>query len=75
MKFGNYEFHLTSNILEALFMLSKLEQRFKECGLELHPKKTKIVYCKDGARKRTRSASAMGFKSRSTLSVIQSFPR
>lgn len=28
-----------------------LEQRFRECGLELHPSKTKIVYCKDGSRK------------------------
>jgi len=28
-----------------------LEQRFEECGLELHPEKTKIVYCKDGSRK------------------------
>jgi RNA-directed DNA polymerase len=28
-----------------------LEQRFIECGLELHPTKTKIVYCKDGSRK------------------------
>ena len=27
------------------------EERFKECGLELHPEKTKIVYCKDGKRK------------------------
>jgi len=28
-----------------------LRQRFAECGLELHPEKTKIVYCKDGSRK------------------------
>jgi group II intron reverse transcriptase/maturase len=27
-----------------------LAQRFRECGLELHPEKTKIVYCKDGKR-------------------------
>ncbi len=25
--------------------------RFGECGLEMHPDKTKIVYCKDGSRK------------------------
>lgn len=25
-----------------------LEQRFVDCGLQLHPKKTKIVYCKGG---------------------------
>jgi len=36
---------------EAQSLLSLLEQRFKECGLELHPEKTKIVYCKDSSRK------------------------
>lgn len=29
----------------------KLQERFKECGLELHPEKTKIIYCKDDQRK------------------------
>jgi RNA-directed DNA polymerase len=28
-----------------------LEQRFADCGLELHPEKTKIVYCKDDDRR------------------------
>ena len=28
-----------------------LTARFAECGLELHPDKTRIVYCKDGNRK------------------------
>ena len=37
---------------QAIQLLLELEQRFKECGLELHPDKTKIVYCKDGSRKR-----------------------
>lgn len=36
---------------EAQTLLKALDKRFKECGLELHPGKTKIVYCKDGARK------------------------
>lgn len=36
---------------QAEAMLQKLKQRLKECGLELHPDKTKIVYCKDGKRK------------------------
>ena len=36
---------------QAEAILQKLTQRFKECGLELHPDKTKIVYCKDGKRK------------------------
>lgn len=36
---------------EAKQLLAELKQRFKECKLELHPDKTKIVYCKDGKRK------------------------
>ena len=39
------------NEAEAKHMLVVLEQRFNACGLELHPLKTKIVYCKDGSRK------------------------
>lgn len=30
---------------EANLLLSKLAKRFEECGLELHRKKTRIVYC------------------------------
>lgn len=37
---------------EAKEILAKLKQRLKECRLELHPTKTKIVYCKDRERKR-----------------------
>lgn len=36
---------------EAEYMLSVLRSRFAECGLELHPVKTKVIYCKDGSRK------------------------
>ncbi len=28
-------------------MLRRIDERFRECGLELHPNKTRIVYCKD----------------------------
>lgn len=35
---------------QAQGLLEELKQRFKECGLELHPEKTKIVYCKDENR-------------------------
>jgi group II intron reverse transcriptase/maturase len=31
--------------------LSKVQQRVETCGLELHPDKTKIVYCRDHRRK------------------------
>ena len=36
---------------QAEVLLEKRRQRFNECGLELHPDKTKIVYCKDGKRR------------------------
>ena len=36
---------------EAQQLLVALKQRFEECKLELHPTKTKIVYCKDESRK------------------------
>lgn len=39
------------SLQEAENLLLKLDQRFKECGLELHREKTKIVYCKDDDRK------------------------
>lgn len=37
---------------EAKEILEKLKQRLGECKLELHPTKTKIVYCKDKDRKK-----------------------
>ncbi|AGK99593.1 group II intron reverse transcriptase/maturase [Clostridium pasteurianum] len=36
---------------EADNLLIKLNQRFKQCALELHPEKTQIVYCKDDDRR------------------------
>lgn len=32
---------------QAKLVLRKLAERLKECGLELHPEKTRIVYCQD----------------------------
>lgn len=37
--------------MEAKSLLEALANRFKECGLEIHPLKTKIIYCKDASRK------------------------
>jgi RNA-directed DNA polymerase len=36
---------------EAEELLGQLKARFKECELELHPEKTRIVYCKDDDRR------------------------
>jgi RNA-directed DNA polymerase len=38
---------------EATLFKAALQVRLAECHLELHPTKTKIVYCKDGKRKGT----------------------
>lgn len=35
---------------QADFILQKLHARMRECGLELHPEKTKQVYCRDYRR-------------------------
>ncbi|WP_321414206.1 group II intron maturase-specific domain-containing protein [uncultured Desulfobacter sp.] len=42
--------HCRTELL-AKQLKADLESRFGECGLELHPEKTKIVYCKDEDRK------------------------
>jgi RNA-directed DNA polymerase len=36
---------------EAEALKAELQARLAECGLEMHPTKTQIVYCKDGKRK------------------------
>jgi RNA-directed DNA polymerase len=36
---------------QAQGLKAELAARLAECGLELHPAKTRIVYCKDGSRK------------------------
>ncbi|MFF7903985.1 reverse transcriptase domain-containing protein [Streptomyces sp. NPDC007920] len=35
---------------QAREVLAALEDRMAEVGLQLHPDKTRIVYCKDGSR-------------------------
>ncbi|MEL6381810.1 MAG: reverse transcriptase domain-containing protein [Cyanobacteria bacterium J06626_18] len=36
---------------EAIRLMNAIDQRLAECKLELHPDKSKIVYCQDGQRK------------------------
>ena len=36
---------------QAKEVLSAIRDRFQECGLELHPMKTRIVYCQDADRR------------------------
>ena len=48
---------------EAEKLLHRLKQRFKECGLELHPDKTRIVYCKDDDRSENHAVTSFDFLS------------
>jgi group II intron reverse transcriptase/maturase len=41
--------HCKSEV-QARLLKQRLEARFAECALELHPDKTRIVYCKDASR-------------------------
>lgn len=45
---------------EAIKLKSALSDRLEACGLELHPEKTQVVYCKDSNR-RQRGSSKMCF--------------
>ncbi len=56
---------------EAVKLKSEIAERMERCGLELHPEKTKIVYCKDASRTRDyelRSFDFLGFCFRARLS-------
>ncbi|MCM3619833.1 group II intron reverse transcriptase/maturase [Sutcliffiella horikoshii] len=46
---------------EAKNVLKSLSERMNECKLELHPSKTKIVYCKDADRKEDHENIAFDF--------------
>ena len=35
---------------QAEYVLKRIAERFIQCGLEIHPEKSKIVYCKDANR-------------------------
>ena len=48
---------------EAEKLHHRLNQRFKECGLELHPVKTRIVYCKDDNRSENHAVTSFDFLS------------
>lgn len=50
-----------SSLKQARFLLSKLRDRFGECGLELHPEKTKIIYCKDQRRTENHEHTSFDF--------------
>ena len=46
---------------EAAHLLAALGERFKTCGLGLHPDKTRIIYCKDDDRRGTSPETRFDF--------------
>ena len=55
---------------QARFILDKVNKRMQQCRLELHPQKTKIVYCKDKDRTRDYGCTEfdfLGYTFRKTL--------
>ena len=46
---------------EAEQLRAALEKRLHECGLEMHPVKTKIVYCKDDCRRGSYPVTSFDF--------------
>ena len=49
------------SVKEAQAIKAALEARFAECGLQMHPAKTKIVYCKDEGRTGTHEHTKFTF--------------
>jgi RNA-directed DNA polymerase len=61
-----------NSLKHAERVLEAIRGRLKECGLELHPEKTKIVYCKDVDRKGSyeqESFDFLGYTFRPRLSM------
>jgi len=48
-------------LAEAEQLKAALEERLHECGLEMHPGKTKIVYCKDDDRRGSYPVTSFDF--------------
>lgn len=49
------------SLQQAHELRDALARRFGECGLELHPQKTKIVYCKDSNRRGVHPVTSFDF--------------
>jgi RNA-directed DNA polymerase len=65
---------------EAQQIIADLKNRFAECRLELHPEKTKIIYCKDGNRRMDYPRTEFeflgyGFRSREAQQEQSSVPK
>ena len=77
------------SLARARMLVDQLRDRFAQCGLELHPQKTRVVYCKDGTDGATTLTRALTFLALHSgldyrriamakplsISVLQSAPR
>ena len=52
--------HCRSEV-EANLLCEQLAARLRDCGLEMHPEKTRVVYCKDSKRMGTHDHVAFDF--------------
>jgi len=50
-----------SSLAQAEYVLDRIRCRMRDCGLALHPEKTKIVYCRDDSRKGSYKISEFDF--------------
>ena len=46
---------------QAEYVMRRISERFRQCGLEIHPDKSSIVYCKDVNRTEDYSRISFGF--------------
>ncbi len=49
------------SLAQAQLALRRIGERFRQCGLELHSEKTRIVYCKDSNRRKSYPAIKFTF--------------
>ena len=49
------------NRQQAEWVMEKLSQRLEDCGLTIHPDKSRIIYCKDRNRKQDHESIAFDF--------------
>jgi RNA-directed DNA polymerase len=59
---------------DALMIKTALAARLQECGLEIDPDKTKIVYCKSGSNSKdhaVRSVDFLGYTFRTRRSITR----
>lgn len=49
------------SLAQAKYLRKRIERRLLECGLEIHPKKTQIIYCKDIHRKEAHEIISFDF--------------